>query len=158
MIQGLPSSVMGWLAARMVAGWLAIVEFTLLFKDFRALFGFAWIYAAVVGISMIRGLGCQAACGGLRCPVAPCGALWRTTAGPYTIPCSVLGAGRMVAGWKVGLLVGFCVFAFGTHCSSAPKRARRMPVLITRYNLDLQIGASCKSRSPNRCNYKRAPG
>ena len=27
MIQGLPSSVMGWLAGRMVAGWLAIGGF-----------------------------------------------------------------------------------------------------------------------------------
>ena len=74
MIQGLPSSVMGWLAGRMVAGWMAIGEFTWFYADLPVS---TWIYMNLGGISVIQELGCTAGRGSLWCPLAPFGRkLW----------------------------------------------------------------------------------
>ena len=62
MIQGLPSTVMGWLSGRMVAGWLAIGGFPWFF--------IAWIYMILPGFQWFRGLDAISA-------VADCGGLWR---------------------------------------------------------------------------------
>ena len=53
MIQGLPSSVMGWLAGRMVAGWMARGGFRLIYIDSDR---FTFYFIDLIEISMIQGL------------------------------------------------------------------------------------------------------
>ena len=93
MIQGLPSSVMGWLVGGMVAGWLARRGFTWFFMDLN---GFSSIYMDLhdlAGIAVIQGLGCPAACG----------ALWQKSVAPIQYHAESLG----LAGWQAGRLAGW---------------------------------------------------
>ena len=99
MIQGLPSSVMGWLVGGMVAGWLARRGFTWFFMDLN---GFSSIYMDLhdlAGIAVSQGLGCPAACG----------ALWQKSVAPIQYHAQSLGlAGqKMVAGSMAGWLAGW---------------------------------------------------
>ena len=68
---------------------------------------FIWIHLDLGGISVIQELRCPVACGSLWRSVAACGGLWQAAAGPYTIPCSVLGAGRLAGWWLAGWLDGW---------------------------------------------------
>ena len=66
----------------------------------HAFYGFTCICMDLGRISVIQKLGCLAGCVGL----------WRAVAAscsPYILPCSVLGAGRMEAGWMAGWLDGW---------------------------------------------------
>ena len=99
MIQLLPSSVMGLLAGRMVAGWLARHGFTWFLMDFL---GFSWIWKGFQGF---RSLGARFTVVPLvpdllwrpECPTCCGGKLW-----PLNIPKQYHAQSLGLAGWQDG--------------------------------------------------------